>query len=202
MLWVIKTGIFLGKQRTKCKAMIAYVIYWQSLCVSWGLFWFFGFAFVYFGVNYDFRWAKFASPYRSWNITSAPMVLSSDIEEDPYTPCSFESSSSVRPVTKPTSLLANSKPLPSYANNANNDFNLDRQRDWMKVLYLKQGVPDNYVPNSFLQDLRKNGLWSQFAWKHPNLLYLSGFLFFSTQLILKNINYLTLFLSLVPWPNR
>lgn len=29
--------------------------------------------------------------------------------------------------------------------------------EWKKVLYEKQGVPDHYVPPSFLKDLRKNG---------------------------------------------
>lgn len=29
---------------------------------------------------------------------------------------------------------------------------------WNKVLYQKQGFPDDYVPDTFLKDLRKNGL--------------------------------------------
>ena len=29
---------------------------------------------------------------------------------------------------------------------------------WRKVLYDKQGVADNYVPKTFLKDLKKNGL--------------------------------------------
>lgn len=28
---------------------------------------------------------------------------------------------------------------------------------WRKVLYDRQGVPDNYVPPTFLKDLKKNG---------------------------------------------
>jgi hypothetical protein len=28
---------------------------------------------------------------------------------------------------------------------------------WKKVLYQKQGFPDDYVPETFLKDLRKNG---------------------------------------------
>ena len=31
-------------------------------------------------------------------------------------------------------------------------------KEWQKVLYKHQGVPDNYVPPTFLKDLRKNGL--------------------------------------------
>lgn len=31
------------------------------------------------------------------------------------------------------------------------------ERKWEKVLYKHQGVPDNYVPPTFLKDLRKNG---------------------------------------------
>lgn len=31
------------------------------------------------------------------------------------------------------------------------------ERNWEKVLYKHQGVPDNYVPPTFLKDLRKNG---------------------------------------------
>lgn len=30
-------------------------------------------------------------------------------------------------------------------------------QEWRKVLYDKQGVPDNFVPESFLKDLKKNG---------------------------------------------
>lgn len=33
----------------------------------------------------------------------------------------------------------------------------DEDDGWNKVLYLKQGFPDDYVPQSFLKDLRKNG---------------------------------------------
>lgn len=32
-----------------------------------------------------------------------------------------------------------------------------RETEWRKVLYERQGVPDYYVPPSFLKDLRKNG---------------------------------------------
>lgn len=30
-------------------------------------------------------------------------------------------------------------------------------KEWRKVLYKHQDVPDNFVPNTFLQDLRTNG---------------------------------------------
>ena len=39
----------------------------------------------------------------------------------------------------------------------------NHEQTWEKILFRKQGVPDNYVPESFLQDLRKNGLFIIFV---------------------------------------
>ena len=31
------------------------------------------------------------------------------------------------------------------------------KKRWQKVLYMDQGVPDNYVDKSFLDEMKKNG---------------------------------------------
>ncbi|KAH9397955.1 hypothetical protein TYRP_019328 [Tyrophagus putrescentiae] len=67
--------------------------------------------------------------------------------------------SSSRPATPPTSLLTKPKSLHDTFSHFDDDMSNGNPREWKKVLYLKQGVPDNFVPNSFLQDLRTNGVF-------------------------------------------
>lgn len=61
--------------------------------------------------------------------------------------------------TPPKSLLFQSSDRPKILTNGSlkNHLHEHSSWEWKKVLYLKQNVPDNYVPESFLQDLRKNG---------------------------------------------
>ncbi|KAI2796443.1 hypothetical protein BLOT_015387 [Blomia tropicalis] len=60
--------------------------------------------------------------------------------------------------TPPKSLLFQSSDRPKILTNGSlkNHLHEHSSWEWKKVLYLKQNVPDNYVPESFLQDLRKN----------------------------------------------
>lgn len=41
--------------------------------------------------------------------------------------------------------------------NQSSKVSTELSQEWRKVLYDKQGVPDNFVPKSFLKDLKKNG---------------------------------------------
>jgi len=54
-----------------------------------------------------------------------------------------------------------------------------QQQEWLKVLYLKQGVPDNFVPVTFLQDLRKNGKILQLSYNKSFKMETSFILHFS-----------------------
>ena len=40
-----------------------------------------------------------------------------------------------------------------------NEFNETRNKRWRKILYEDQGVPDNYVDESFLDEMKKNCAW-------------------------------------------
>ena len=59
-----------------------------------------------------------------------------------------------------------------------NDFlpvQMKRRKPWKKVLYEDQGVPDNYVDKSFLDEMRKNReystLWMRIYIKLQSLVY-------------------------------
>ena len=83
-------------------------------------------------------------------------------------PSSSKTTNSIRHrlINPPKSLLLEStqqqqKSIPTIAHHYHHYHHQlssnQRSESWIKVLYLKQGVPDNFVPNSFLKDLRKNG---------------------------------------------